>query len=833
MSKLADPTICPDCRGPLDSTGTCGTCGLRLSGQLASELWQTMLRADSLVERLRLVPAPAAARPGAAPTPPAAPLARPTVAPLSGPRRLPAASVPVVLLGLGGLCLLVSAVVFVAVTWSSLGIGARTAILLLVTAVAAAAAGAVTTRALRGAAETLWTVVGGMLVLDLLGARAAGMLGLDALSDRHEAGLVGAVLLAVGAGSGRWSVGRPTGRLHAPQVVAAVGVLLVTTAEAYAASQPVVATAVSVAALAGLALLLARPLPWTSYAAGALALVSWLGLVGDGVHRIDVSAGDAAWWSGLQGWPLLVAAGCAATVALLPVPDNVAGARRGQATWRPVAAGAALVCASVLVVGPLDSPTGDVLVGSAVVLSLGALALVRQVVWSRPAAVLAGAGCAALAAGFVSRPWPTLTELPTDGTTALTTLLPVETSAAAPWTALAVAAALLSATWGAAAALPARARVRVRGQVLPAVAPGTVGLAAASLVVASGAPVWVAAGAFVVAIAAATVAVAWQQGEPGVELAAVVAVAVVVAPTLRLAVTSHLLTAVLCSTGAVVLLVGHRWLHPGFLWAAGITLLAVAGVLSGAVAVAGWSLLADAPHADLALALAAYAVLTGLGARFGARDADGRLAAELAALLVGVAAVGLSPTMTAAAATATVVGSAICLLAAVDRGRHQAGWLGAAVLGAATVLRVAAHVSAPELVTFPAAALLLAAGGWRLQRDPAVSSVAALGSGLTLALLPSLLLVLEEPVSLRGVLVGVAGVAALGIGAARHWSAPFLAGAATTGVLAVRHLGPVAEALPRWVSFGALGLALLLVGVTWEARRRDLGTAARYLAALR
>jgi len=249
--------------------------------------------------------------------------------------------------------------------------------------------------------------------------------------------------------------------------------------------------------------------------------------------------------------------------------------------------------------------------------------------------------------------------------------------------------------------------------------------------------------------------------------------------------------------------------------------------------VASWSLLADAPDADLALALAGYAVLTGLGARFGARDADGRLAAELAALLVGVVAVALSPTLTAAAITATVVGSAICLLAAVDRSRHEAGWLGAAVLGAATVLRVLAHVSAPELVTLPSAALLLAAGTWRLRRDPAATSFAALGSGLALALLPSLLLALADPISLRGVLVGAAGVAVLGVGAARHWSAPFLAGAVTTGALAVRHLGPVAEALPRWVSFGTLGLALLLVGITWEARRRDLGTAVRYLAALR
>jgi hypothetical protein len=825
MSKLADPTICPDCRGDLDSAGTCGSCGLRLSGPLAGELWQTMLRADSLLERLRLAPAPAAA-PADAPAPfPAAPSVRLPVR----SRRLPAASVPVVLLGLGGLCLLVSAVVFVAVTWSSLGIGARTGILLLVTALLAAAAAAVTTRGLRGAGETLWTVVPGMLALDLLGARAAGMLGLDALPDRHAAGLLGLVLVTAGAGAGLWSAGRPTGRLHAPQAVAVLGLLLTTVAEGYAATRPSMATAVAVAALAGLAVLLRRALPWASYGAGALALLSWLGLALDGVHRLAESSGDAAWWSGLQGWPLLVAAGYATVVALLPVDEP----RVHWSSWRPAAAGAALVCASVLVVGPMDSPTGDLLVGSAVVVALGALALVRTVVWSRPAAVLAGTGCAALALHLVARPWPTLGALPSDGGLSLTAELPADTVAAAPWTALAVAAALLTAAWGAAAALPSSARGRVRDRLLPAIAPGTVGLAAGSLVVAAGAPVWVAALALAVALAAALVTVVWQQGESGVELAAVAAVAVVAAPALRLALCSQVLTAALCSAGAVVLLAGHRWLRPALLWGTGATVLAALGVLSGAAAVVAWSRFGDAPASVLALALAGYAVLTGLGARFCARDADGRVTIELTAFLVGLAAVALSPTTGVAATAATVVGSAVCLLAAVDPGRHRLGWLGAAVLGGATLLRVLAHVSAPELATLPAATLLLAAGAWRLRRDAAVTSVAALGSGVALALLPSLLLALDEPVSLRGVLVGLAGLAALGIGIGRRWSAPFLAGAATTGALAVRHLGPVAEALPRWVSFGALGLALLLVGITWEARRRDLGTAARYLAALR
>ena len=52
MSRLVDPTICPDCRAPLDAAATCIGCGLRISGPLASELWSVMVRADALVERL-------------------------------------------------------------------------------------------------------------------------------------------------------------------------------------------------------------------------------------------------------------------------------------------------------------------------------------------------------------------------------------------------------------------------------------------------------------------------------------------------------------------------------------------------------------------------------------------------------------------------------------------------------------------------------------------------------------------------------------------------------------------------------------------------------------
>jgi hypothetical protein len=88
-------------------------------------------------------------------------------------------------------------------------------------------------------------------------------------------------------------------------------------------------------------------------------------------------------------------------------------------------------------------------------------------------------------------------------------------------------------------------------------------------------------------------------------------------------------------------------------------------------------------------------------------------------------------------------------------------------------------------------------------------------------------------VSLRGALIGAAGVLVLGAGVQQRLAAPFVLGALTTAILALRHLEPVADAVPRWISLGGVGLVLLVVGVTWEARRHNLDTAQRYLTGLR
>jgi len=201
--------------------------------------------------------------------------------------------------------------------------------------------------------------------------------------------------------------------------------------------------------------------------------------------------------------------------------------------------------------------------------------------------------------------------------------------------------------------------------------------------------------------------------------------------------------------------------------------------------------------------------------------------------VLAVVAIGYSGDPEIAAMALTVVGTAICLIAVTTLDRTAFGWVGAVVLGFATLLRVIEEVQAPELYTLPAAVLLLAVGAWRLRNNPEASSFTMLGSGLTLVLLPSLLLALDEPVSVRGALIATAGVLTLAAGVQQRLAAPFVFGAVTTGVLALRHLEPVAEAVPRWIVLGGVGLALLVVGITWEARRRNLEDARNYLTALR
>ena len=125
-----------------------------------------------------------------------------------------------------------------------------------------------------------------------------------------------------------------------------------------------------------------------------------------------------------------------------------------------------------------------------------------------------------------------------------------------------------------------------------------------------------------------------------------------------------------------------------------------------------------------------------------------RVEIELATAVAGVAAasaaiaVAADPTVSLAVQL-TVAGVLVCGSALVHPGRRMLGWVGGALLAAATWVRLAdVGVTAPEPYTLPSAVALLLVGMHRLWRDPEASTTAALAPGLLLATVPSLLWVL-------------------------------------------------------------------------------------------
>src|SRR4029077_18413141 len=142
-------------------------------------------------------------------------------------------------------------------------------------------------------------------------------------------------------------------------------------------------------------------------------------------------------------------------------------------------------------------------------------------------------------------------------------------------------------------------------------------------------------------------------------------------------------------------------------------------------------------------------------------------------------------------------------------------------------------VTVPEAYTLPSAVVLVAVGVWRLLHDDQAATTRVLAPGLTLATVPSLLVALDDPSSLRALLLGLGCLALVLAGVALRWSAPLVVGSVVGAVLVLRELTPYAADLPPWVVIGLSGTLLLVVGVTWESRMRDARTATRYVASLR
>jgi hypothetical protein len=808
--RYADTSVCPDCRSTLPTAPfRCPTCGLPLQGFLASQLLSTLREADDLLARLRasaVAPAaPSTATPGPRLDPdlPPMPVARP-------PARhgLQGASVPKILLGLGAVCLLVAAVIFLAVAWTWLGVGGRTAVLLVMTVATGAGGLALGRRGLRVAAEALVAVALGLVALDVVGADNAGWFG--TLAPEELVRLVGLSLLVPAL-----ALAVPRTRLVVPQVVAPAGLAMILgsidwTTYAIGAVDP--GGVVSVLALAGLVAVARRldapVLPWVS---GVLAAVVW---AGSGLWAL-VEASDHPSLSGLwidgHGWELVAASLLA--LLLWGVGWKEPAIRQGAAAF---VAGALTYA---LVLPGLD--------GSATTIGFVAIGVV--LVWAAVSALTPTRWYAVprvpLAAGAVASAFTALYLLGASAIAVVTLDAPFTVPAHVrvvptqvephPLLLLASVGALVVAT---VLALPRKPHVwRLEGGVLALAGLATLGLYPV--------PLWTVLGALAVVAAGLLVAALRRTDSTSATAAAGAAalgllLVVIALPSVVL--TTVVLSSVVLALGATL----ARGRFPLAAESAGLGLpLALGGLLWSAAETAG---------VDPAVRAVPVMVVVGLLALVRARP-EVELAAAVAGFTAALGAIPAAADVSVSLAVHLTVGGALVTTSSlVHPGRRMFAWPGGLLLAAATWVRLAdLGVEAPEAYTLPSALVLVLVGIYRIRTTDDTATMPTLAPGLTLATVPSLLWVLADPVTPRAVALGTGCLALLLAGVRLRWHAPVVVGAVVGGAVVIRELTPYALQTPQWVLIGLAGAVLIATGVTWESRMRDLQHAAAYLGRLR
>lgn len=814
--KYADPSLCPGCREELPHGATrCPHCDLLVRHPLAQQVFASLTRADELITQLRQVapePAPTPSVRGSAATdvpPPPGPGLRQAQPPASG-GGMSFASVPKILLGLGALCLLVAAVIFLAVSWSLLGVGGRTAVLLGLTAASGGAAVLLSRHELRIGAEALATVCLGLVALDVTGAESAGWLG--TITDETLAIIAGLVVAAVGTGFA--ALTRP--HLGAPQVAAGLGALVAYFGVLTQTDHELIAGHVVVVLLAGTAWgIRLRGLAvegWSLLGAGGLV---WLitALIGFGLAT-DVPTVRDLWIDNGAGWSLL------ASAAALLIPAAIL---RNEPLLVWSGAGTA-VLATVAVTLPAVDESARV---------FAVVALAATTVWTgvlptlprrhRPiAATPAGAGAlilggivfvtAAVAAarwGEFSDPFSNPVSARFGGESPLT-----EPLVAAPAVAVIVTLAALvlphvagRVAWlqygGIATGLAALTTLASYDVPLAAVVAGGLlltGVAAGLAHTASSDRDHTAHGAVALALAGIGCVVAL----PSSALATVAALAATaLAAALHLTGRTDPLRVLggvaLAPAAALTLWAGAEAFAADPAWL-GIPVILTVGVLA---------ILRPRVEVEVPAALVAFVAMT--ASVPAATDVGGSLALHL-----------------------TVLGGVVSATALINQSRRDLIWPGLALLVLASWVRLTdLGVTAPEPYTLPLALALTGVGLWHLQRDEQAGTMFALVPGLALATVPSLLWVLGDPVSPRALVLGAACVALTIGGGALRWGAPLLVGGVVGAVLVIRELGPYAGSWPQWVWIGLAGILLTVIGITWERRLLEVRKAVGYLGRLR
>lgn len=466
--------------------------------------------------------------------------------------------------------------------------------------------------------------------------------------------------------------------------------------------------------------------------------------------------------------------------------------------------------------------------------------------------LLAGAALAMRRLSRTGSPWPGIETVPwlAGVTLAIVPSLLVPPTPVRSW--LLVAACLLAAV-GVAAVTPARTRD---------LAASTVGILLGGTVIAGwfgilslsdphGLAVGLVAGAGVAAVGAV---LTWRRIPPvGLSVGAATAGAVVVA----LAVVTRgsgsigetLLIAGLAGLGALVAATSlgrAGWMPTG-------AALAIGGVAVAIIAI-GVRLVALAPIADaglepdvwfLAAALLVAAVaLIALRANAATAPLVGiALATALAGVAFGEAwsiAAGDASLQTARAAVTVILLTAASVAASLCRERIGVVPAITGAISVAVVAVAALTVGAAdpiEIVTVVPALGLLMLGVRRLRTDPAARTWPALGPGLLLATVPSLMLDFGPNELWRIVALGVAAVTLVVIGATRRLQAPLVVGSIVLLIHALAQLWPwvasAYDAVPWWLWVGLGGILLIVIAARYEKQLGALRAAYATVAGLR
>jgi hypothetical protein len=138
-----------------------------------------------------------------------------------------------------------------------------------------------------------------------------------------------------------------------------------------------------------------------------------------------------------------------------------------------------------------------------------------------------------------------------------------------------------------------------------------------------------------------------------------------------------------------------------------------------------------------------------------------------------------------------------------------------------------------ELATLPVSIVWCIVGIVALRRTT-LRSFILLGPGLLLASVPSVIaMIVNGETLVRTLLLLMVATLVAVIGARQRLLAPIIIGVSTAVASAFTQIGPWATGMPRWITLGSAGVALLLAGARFETLRERLNSSKAKLISLR